>query len=234
MQALESVNLSIEKRDLILIVGPNGGGKTTFLKLMLGLLHPDNGEIRIFGKSPESMRNRIGYMPQYTHFDPHFPVTVTDIVLMGRLERRRCGPYSGFDKDKALRALNTVGLADVSKKLFSELSGGQRQRVLIARAIVSEPDLLLLDEPTANVDALTEAKLFDLLQELNKEMTILMVSHDFGFVSSIVKHVICVNRKVQLHPTSEITNEIVRQLYGEELRIIRHDYDCLEKGHDHD
>ena len=234
MVILENVNLTVKKYDLTSIVGPNGGGKTTFLKLMLGLLKPTSGEIKIFGENPQNVRNRIGYMPQYMNFDSRFPITVLETVLMGRLERRWGGPYSKGDKQKALMALEKVGLGEVSKKLFSELSGGQRQRVLIARAIVGEPELLLLDEPTANIDALVEAKLFEFLGELNKNMTILMVSHDLGFVSDIVKHVICVNKKVQLHPTSEITHDLINRLYGEEVRIIRHDHDCIEKGHTHD
>ncbi|MFQ6673021.1 MAG: metal ABC transporter ATP-binding protein, partial [Candidatus Tectimicrobiota bacterium] len=169
-------------------------------------------------------RHRMGYMPQHAHFDPQFPVTVMDIVLMGRLGRRLGGWYATADREAALAALEEVGVADLAKRLFVSLSGGQRQRVLIARALCSEPDLLLFDEPTAHIDALVEAKLFETLQELTERMTVLTVSHDLGFVSSLVKSVVCVNRRVVAHPTSDITGDVIQELYGGDTRIILHDH----------
>ena len=220
---LVDVNLSIQRDECVSIVGPNGGGKTTLLLLMLGLLRPDTGTVRIFGKPPHQARRRIGYTPQHARFDPQFPVSVLDVVLMGRVERRRWGCYRREDRLAAQAALDEVDMADQRETLFNALSGGQRQRVLIARALACEPDLLLLDEPTAHVDAVIGDRLVGLLQDLSKQMTILLVSHDFGFVSSVVHSVICVNRKVVVHPTSGITGAVIRDMYGEEVRIVDHE-----------
>ena len=210
---LEDVNLTIYDRESICIVGPNGGGKTTLLRLLLGQLRPTHGEIRIFGKPPEQARLQIGYMPQRADYDPMFPVTVMDVVLMARLGGRQTGMvgglygwlgwYSRKDRAAARDALDQVHMADAARRSFAELSGGQRQRVLIARALCCQPELLLLDEPTANVDSLVEARLFDELRQLAKRMTIVLVSHDVGFVTSLVERVICVNRQaVSIRPAS--------------------------------
>lgn len=220
---LEDVNLSIPKGDFVSVVGPNGGGKTTLLKLILGLLRPLRGKVRVFGATPQEARRRVGYMPQHSQLDPQFPATVLDVALMGRLGHGRLfGPYSRDDKEIASEALNQVGLYDLLKKSFSSISGGQRQRLFIARALACEPDLLLLDEPTANLDVAMEGNLYELLQTLNQRLTVVMVSHDIGFVSKLVKSVICVKRKVLLHPTSEITGEIINELYGTPMRMVRH------------
>jgi zinc transport system ATP-binding protein len=227
---LEDVNLSVHDRQAICMVGPNGGGKTTLVKLILGLLTPQRGELRIFGQPAHRARLRIGYMPQHVQYDPQFPVTVMDIVLMGRLGvaqeggwlRRLTGWPCREDRRAARDALAQVGMDDFRRQSFSALSGGQRQRALIARALCCKPDLLLLDEPTSNVDSLVEAKLLDLLRELNQQMTILMVSHDLGFVSGFVESVICVNRRVVVHPTSQMTGQAIHDIYGGEVRVVRH------------
>jgi len=232
LPVVQGVNFTIAQRELVSIVGPNGGGKTTLIKLMLGLLSPSAGRVTVFGKPPQQVRHRIGYLPQYVHYDPQFPVTVRDVVLMGRVENHLGGPYSRNDKRVAMKVLEQVQLADLAYRRFDALSGGQRQRVLIARALASEPELLLLDEPTANVDVLVEGKLYELLRGLKPRMTIVVVSHDLGFVSEIVENVICVNRRVQVHPTSEITGRVIQQLYGEELRMVRHGHRAGGGGHD--
>src|SRR5271157_5606629 len=220
---LEDVNLSIPQGDFVSVVGPNGGGKTTLLKLVLGLLRPSQGDVRVFGAPPEQARRRIGYMPQQTQLDPQFPATVMDVALMGRLGHGRpFGPYSKKDKEIVSGALDQVGLYDLHKKTFSSISGGQRQRLFIARALACEPDLLLLDEPTANLDVVMEGDLYELLQTLNQRLTVVMVSHDIGFVSEVVKSVICVKRKVLMHPTAEITGEIINDIYGSPMRMVRH------------
>ena len=229
---LENVTLSIDDRAAVCIVGPNGGGKTTLVKLILGLLTPQRGEIRVFGQPPYQAPLRVGYMPQYVQHDPQFPVTVMDIVLMGRL-RRLFGWPNRDDRRAAADALEQVGMQDCQGRPFAALSGGQRQRVLIARALCGKPDLLLLDEPTSNVDSLVEAKLLDLLRTLNQQMTILMVSHDLGFVSGFVESVICVNRRVVVHPTSQITGAMIHDIYGGEVRMVRHD-ELSHFGHSHD
>jgi len=221
---LEDVNLSIPEGALVSVVGPNGGGKTTLVKLMMGLLRPDEGQVRVLGGSPNRARPRVGYMPQHARHDPRFPVTVMDVVLMGRVERHWGGPYSGDDRLAAKAALAEVGLLSVADRLFDALSGGQRQRVLMARALASSPDLLILDEPTANVDVVVEARFQDILRELNRRMTIIMVSHDLGFVAEMVQEVVCVNRHVVVHPTSEITGKVIQEIYGADVRAIRHDH----------
>jgi len=230
---LENVALRIDAGDSVCIVGPNGGGKTTLAKVMLGLLTPQRGEVRLFGRAPSQSLLRVGYVPQYVHFDPHFPVTVLDVVLMGRLGLHLGGRYRGQDVEKAKLALCHMQLDDLSRRPFAELSGGQRQRVLIARALTGTSELLLLDEPTAYIDAAAEAGLFEMLAELNRTMTILVITHDLGFVSQFFKRVVCVNRKVVVHPTSEISGEIIRDIYGGDIRMIRHDHRCAEEGHFH-
>jgi len=246
--ALEEVNFSVGPREMVCMVGPNGGGKTTLVKLILGLLTPQRGEIALFGRPPRRSRRRAGYMPQHVQFDPWFPISVKDIVLMGRLgvaqpptdvlggghsRGRLChiwrqfrgatGWYGRADRRAALDALDQVEMEAFWRQPFSSLSGGERQRVLIARALCCQPDLLLLDEPTANIDTLVEARLVDLLGELNRRMAVVMVSHDLGFVSRLVERVICVNRRVVVHPTNELTGETIRDLYGGEVRMVRHD-----------
>lgn len=233
MNVLEGVNLQVPRGDFASIIGPNGGGKTTLLKLILGMLRPATGRIIVFGGEPEKARLRIGYVPQHSSFDPAFPVSALEVALMGRLRGGWPGRYRREDYRIAREALEMMRLQDVGDRPFSALSGGQRQRVLIARALAAQPELLLLDEPTANVDQLVEELLFEILRELNRRMTILLVSHDIGVVSQIVKSVICVNRRVYVHPTSAFTGDLVRELYGSDLRMVRHDHRCSEEGHCH-
>ncbi|MBU0640187.1 MAG: ABC transporter ATP-binding protein [Planctomycetes bacterium] len=231
---LESVNLRIERRDFVAMVGPNAGGKTTLLKLLLGLLRPHAGTVRVFGQRPEDARQRVGYMPQHAQLDPQFPANVMDLVLMGRHGvTRPFGPYRRTDRNTARRVLQEVRLYELRRRPFAALSGGQRQRVLIARALACDPELLLLDEPTANLDPHLEGEFYDLLRGLNEHLTIVLVSHDLGFISQIVKSVVCVNRHVLVHPTSEITGETIRELYGHDVRMVRHDHRCAETGHSH-
>ena len=224
---LREVSLQIHQGELVCMVGPNGGGKTTLLKLMLGLLEPDRGTVQILGRSPHTARPLVGYMPQHASFDPRFPVNVSDVVLMGRLGRAgTVGPYSKGDQQEAVEALAQVGLEQLGKRSFSELSGGQRQRVLIARALVCRPELLLLDEPTASLDVGVEEEFHNLLGQLSKRLTVVMVSHDVGFVSEVVGKVVCVRGTVAVHPTDELTGEVMRELYGRDVRLVRHDHDC--------
>jgi zinc transport system ATP-binding protein len=221
---LEDVSLDVAANELVCVVGPNGGGKTTLLKLILGLLKPSSGAVRVFGGQPEESRGRVGYVTQYQKFDATFPVRVSDVVLMGRI--RSGWPmcrYSRADREAASRALEEVSLSSFAHRPFSSLSGGQRQRVLIARALASEPELLLLDEPTASLDVRFEHELNALLSQLRSRMTVMVVTHDLGFVSSCVQRVVCVNRHVAVHPTSQLTDEAVQALYGGEFRVVRHD-----------
>jgi zinc transport system ATP-binding protein len=223
---LENVNLTIYDRETVCMVGPNGGGKTTLLRLLLGQLRPTRGEVLVFGQPPQQTRLRMGYMPQRSQYDPLFPVTVMDVVLMGRLGqpglRGWLGWYGGSDRRAAGEALEQVHMADAAKRPFAALSGGQRQRVLIARALCCHPELLLLDEPMANVDSLVEARLFDELRQLGLKMTIVLVSHDLGFVTNLVERVICVNRQAVAHPTSQLTADLIRDMYGGDVNLVRH------------
>lgn len=216
------------------VVGPNGGGKSTLVKLVLGLLTPQSGTIRVLGESPSESRAAIGYVPQSLQFDPRFPITVLDVVLMGRLgSGLRLGPFGRRDKEVADKALQRVDLNGLSRRRFSKLSGGQRQRALIARALVDEPRLLLLDEPTANVDQTFETQFQRTLRELAAEMPIVLVSHDLGFVSSWVEHVLCVNRNVHIHPTTSISGKTLHEIFDHEVVAVRHDQDCPPGEHIH-
>ena len=232
-EILSDVNLSIRSFDSICIVGPNGGGKTTLMKLMIGLLSPDRGDILIYGRRPEEAKKLIGYVPQYAEYDKQFPISVKEVVCMGRLGNSFTGRYTRNDWDQTMTALSEVGLEQFADRAFSALSGGQRQRALIARALASGGEILILDEPTANIDQETEQHLFELLGELNQRMTILMVTHDVGFASKFFKRIACVNRRVVIHPTSELTGELIKEMYGGDFRMIRHDHTCSEGGHRH-
>jgi zinc transport system ATP-binding protein len=237
VSVLDDASFSIRPRQAASIVGPNGGGKTTLVKLMLGLLRPASGSLRLFGGPPAQTRHRVGYMPQQVRFDPQFPVSVLDVVLMGRLGRGGVrglfGWFDAADRRAARDALGQVGMEDFARRPFAALSGGERQRVLIARALCSQPDLLVLDEPTASVDTLVEARLLGILRELNRRMAVVVVSHDLGFVSSLVDVVVCVNRRVAVHPTRELTGEMIRDLYRGEVCMVRHDDTlAVERGAD--
>ncbi len=230
---LEEVCLTIAQDDFICLVGPNGGGKSTLLKLILGLLHPKKGTIRVFGKSPKSVRKQVGYVPQQFQFDPKFPMQVMDVVLMGRLGHGLpFGMFKKRDKEKALMALAEVGLQGFDRRPIAELSGGQRQRVLVARALATEPRMLLLDEPTSNIDIVIQNDLYEMLGRLNSRMAIVLATHDFGVVSSYVKSAVCVNRTVAVHPTEALTGELIRDMYGTDVRMIRHDHRCTDGGHE--
>jgi zinc transport system ATP-binding protein len=204
------------------------------VKLILGLLVPDSGRITVYGRPPEKGRRRIGYVPQYASYDPRFPISVREVVAMGRLGASWFGRYSSRDREQTLAALDAVGLEDLADRPFAALSGGQRQRVLIARALASGGDILILDEPTANIDRRSEQNFLDLLTRLNQTMTILMVTHEVGFASTFFQRIICVNNEVHIHPTSALTGELISEMYGGDLRMIRHDHRCSERGHDHD
>lgn len=228
---LEEVDLAILDGDFVALVGPNGGGKTTLLRLILGLLRPSRGTIRVYGEGPASQRKRIGYIPQRHELDPQFPATVMDVVLMGRLG---LGLSWGFhhrgDRPAAEKALEEVHLLDARNELFRDLSGGQQQRALIARALACDPHLLLLDEPTANLDVHMEGALYALLSEINQRMTVVLVSHDLGVVSNLVRTVVCVNRHIAVHPTSELTGDRLSEVYGDSIRMVRHDHSSHGEG----
>lgn len=231
---LENVNLRVEAGQSGCIVGPNGGGKTTLLKLLLGLLSPSGGSIRIFGLPPQEARAKIGYMPQYHQLDAAFPVTVFEVALMGRMHRKMWGRYSRQDREIAMNALCEVGVEALADRSFSALSGGQRQRVLIARALACQPELLLLDEPTANIDPGAEEQFYGTLDILRKRMMVLTVSHDLGFVNREADLVICVNRQVSLHSARTFDANAANEIYHHDVDMIAHDHSCFcNCGHHH-
>ena len=211
---LEDVSLTIRPKDFVAIIGPNGGGKTTLLKLALGLLTPAKGTVRIDGKSPQEASPCIGYVPQNVHANQSFPITAIDVVMMGKLEpKNRWSRRSAANRREALAALERMEMEAHADKKIGTLSGGQRQRVFIARALVAQPKLLLLDEPTASIDTKGQADFYRLLKELNHDMTVLVVSHDLLVISRYVKSVACVNKKLHYHDQAEITGEMLETMY---------------------
>lgn len=221
--ALEDINLSIMPGDFMGIIGPNGGGKTTLLKVILGLVKPTQGKVTVLGGSPEENRKFIGYVPQYSRFDRDFPISVQEVVLMGRsgqvgLMKR----FSREDKMLALQTLETVEMLAFKDRQIGKLSGGQQQRVLIARALVSEPKLLLLDEPAASVDMPMQTEFYELLQKLKHKMAIVLVSHDISAVSIYVDKTACLNRRLFYHGTKEISAEDLEAAYQCPVDLIAH------------
>jgi len=216
---IEDADLDISASQTSILVGPNGGGKTTILRLILGLEHPQSGTVEVFGTTPELARSRIGYMPQHLGYDKLFPITALEVVLFGRM-RRWSFRFSSQDRTLALAALDKVGLVDLANKQFPTLSGGQRQRVLIARAMVSDPELLIFDEPTSMIDAATQDAFMRTLERIRGDCSIVIVSHDMGFVSSIVDNVVFVNRSVSMRPAKCVDGHSFEELYGEHLHIV--------------
>ena len=195
---LKDINLTIEENDFMAIIGPNGGGKSTLLKIILGILKPDSGEVLIFGKKPEDARQLMGYLPQKVSFDHDFPIDVYHTVLSGRYR----GLFKGHTKDDeiaVIKALKDMNMFDLKDRQISRLSGGQMQRVFIARAIVREPKILLMDEPMASIDPEMQNSFYSLLSRLKNKMTIILVSHDVGTVSTQVDKIACLNSTLYFH-----------------------------------
>ncbi len=220
-EALQHVNLEIDEHDFLGIIGPNGGGKTSLVKAILGTI-PYSGNIRM---APELFRGRerlIGYMPQITNFDRAFPISVHEVVLSGLQGRKGFrSRYSREDRNKAMDLIREVGIGEVACHPIGEISGGQMQRALLARAIISEPRLLILDEPTNFVDNRFEKELYTTLQRLNERMAIIVVSHDIGTITSVVKEIVCVNRHVHRHRSNILTQEQLRN-YDCPIQIVSH------------
>jgi zinc transport system ATP-binding protein len=204
---LEKISLKIVSGEFLSIFGPNGGGKTTFLKLIMGFLKPTKGEVRVHSKE-------IGYVPQVARFDKEFPISVLEIVLMGFLSKSTWwGKYPAKAKEKAYEAIAKVGLKGREQQAFGTLSGGQAQRVLIARALVSNPELLILDEPTANVDPEAEELIYQLLKELKKRLTILLVTHDMQGALRMADRLLCIQRSAIFYTAQEMCSHFALGLY---------------------
>lgn len=219
---LEDINLQVRHGEFLGIIGPNGGGKSTLLRSILGLVPPDRGTIRIMGGSVKEHGCRVGYVPQYLAFDRAFPIKVSDVVLMGRLGTRRGRWYSQKDREVACQALKRVEMERMGERLIGELSGGERQRILVARALAVEPGILLLDEPTASVDPGFQTTFYELVAELNQTMTVLMVSHDITAVSRYVKKIACLNRRLYYENSREISAAMVEEMYHCPVDLIAH------------
>jgi zinc transport system ATP-binding protein len=220
---LTNVNLRVEEKDFLAIMGPNGSGKTTLLKIILGVLNPAQGTVKVFGKTPMEAAGLLGYVPQNTGINKDFPVSVQDVALMGRLGRTGRGRrYTSEDMELARKVLKQVGMWDYRDRQIGKLSGGQRQRVLIARALTVEPKILLLDEPTASVDAQFQTDLYDLLKELNTAITIVIVSHDVSVLSGYINSVACLNRTLYHHESGELTEEMLHSAYQCPVDLIAH------------
>lgn len=220
---LDGVNLEIAEHEFIGIVGPNAGGKSTLLKLMLGLLEPPKGKVRVLGKPPEQSRRQIGYVPQYPQFSRDFPITVEQTVLMGRLGTSGLfGNYRRRDREVARQAMAETEVLNLAARQLCTLSGGQLQRVLVVRALACDPRILILDEPTANIDMRIETEIFDLLKRFNERMTIVVVSHDVGFISGYVNRVACLNRTLICHSTASIDGDAIQALYDADVRMVEH------------
>lgn len=216
---LRNVSFQVLSGEFIGIIGPNGGGKTTLLKLLMGFLKPNSGKLEIFGVPPTQALQQIAYVPQGLHFDRQFPISVFELVLSGRLSKLPWyGVYSEEDRKAAEDALEQVGMLELRDKPFGSLSGGQAQRALIARALVSEPKLLLLDEPTASIDSQAQALIYSILKNLRGSMTIMMVTHDLKAAIELVEKVLCVQGGVLSLLPSEVCEHFALGLYHTPLK----------------
>ena len=220
---LEAINLSIESNDFLGIIGPNGGGKTTLLKVILGLIKPSRGRVTVLGMSPERGRKHIGYISQVNLFDHDFPISVLEVVLMGRYNKSGLFQrYSEEDRKTAIAALKTVEMLGYKDRQVGKLSGGEQQRVFIARALATSPELLLLDEPTASIDPTMQAEFYELLDKLKETMAIVLVSHDISAVSIYVNEIACLNRQLFYHGSKEVTAEELEKTYHCPIQLIAH------------
>jgi len=232
---LEDINISIEQNDFLAIIGPNGGGKTTILKLILGLLEPNSGTITVFDTIPREARKCIGYLPQHFSFDFDFPITVMDVVSMGRLGKRGLAKkYTKADIETCLNALDKVGMRALREREIGKLSGGQRQRVLIARALATEPKLLLLDEPVSSIDTQWQQSFYELLQKLNRDIAIILVTHDISVISTYIDKMACLNKKLYYHGSKKDGLHKLAELYECPVQLISHEPSRKTSTEQHD
>lgn len=216
---LEDINLDIHEGDFILIMGPNGGGKTTLLKLLMGILKPWRGAINFH----PDVQAKLGYVPQFSDFNRSFPISVIDMILTGCISRGNyLKRYTTSDRDKAAAILERLNLSEKRDENINSLSGGEVQRLLISRALVADPAVLLLDEPTTSIDQPSQANLLDLLNDLHKEMTIVVVTHDPTPFAGIYKHVACVNHRLHFHNRGELETVHLEQVYGCPVELLGH------------
>jgi len=234
--ALDNVSFSIKKGSFVGVIGPNGGGKTTLIKVLLGLIKPDKGEVYIHGDKP------IGYVPQFNSFEKKFPITVCKVILMGSMSYRKTifHKYTKQDKEKSLETMKFLGIENLHHRLINQLSGGQLQKVLIARALMTDPDILILDEPTASIDSQSRTDIHNLFNDLKGKKTIIMISHDIGSISSYIDSVACLNVELHYHEDGKLTEETITKVYGCPVDMISHGVphrifpEHFKGGHSHD
>jgi zinc transport system ATP-binding protein len=229
-EILSDINLVLEEGKFLGIVGPNGGGKTTLLKVILSLVRPVSGSVNVFGKAPaKAVKEKVfGYLPQHMNVDSGFPATAMDIVLMGLYRRFRKIPGDG--RKKAEEMLATMGMSSYADHSFGRLSGGEQQRVSIARALVSEPRLLILDEPSTGIDVVGQEDFYHLLKGLQKRfgLSIVMVSHDIGVITAYIDEIACLNKNLhyQGSPLGALNEDVLKELYGKSMEVIMHSHLC--------
>jgi len=220
---LDKINFAVYEKDCVGIIGPNGSGKTTLLRLILGLVAPDSGRVSILGMAPEKGRRFVGYVPQFIEFDKTFPISVWEFAMLGRLPgsplARR---FNDADRRKTEEALRRVDLLHLRDRQLGVLSGGERQRAYIARALASDPKVLLMDEPTANIDEKMERGFYDLLAELRKEIAVILVSHDISIITVNVDKIACLNKQLFMHLPSEINDEVLEKTYKCPVEMLAH------------
>ena len=220
---LEDINLTIYEKDFLGIIGPNGGGKTTLVKLILGLISPIKGSIEFYRNGIKCPEISMGYLPQYNSIDKKFPISVYEVILSGLNKQKSLfRPFAKKDHERVKQMILQMGLEEFEKRPIGQLSGGQLQRTLLGRALVSNPQVLILDEPNTYIDKRFEAKLYALLEEINKTHAIILVSHDIGAVIQNVKSIACVNGKLDYHPDTEITSDWIEQHFGCPIELLGH------------
>lgn len=220
---LRDISLNVYEKDFLGIIGPNGGGKTTLIKLILGLLPPQSGSIRFFRDGKEVKELTMGYLPQYSSIDKKFPISVYDVVQSGLSKQKPLlKSFTRQQHEQVREVIERMGLQGLENRAIGQLSGGQLQRALLGRAIVSSPDVVILDEPSTYIDKRFEAKLYELLDEINKERAIILVSHDIGTVLQNVKSIACVNETLHYHADTEVPSEWLEEHFGCPIELLGH------------
>lgn len=221
--ALSNINLSVEENDFLAIIGPNGGGKSTLIKTILGIIKPQCGTIKVLGETPEKCNLPIGYVPQFSNLNHDFPIKVIDVVMTGRLRRISLfHRYACMDYNTVENLMKKLDIMYLKDRQIGQLSGGQLQKVLIARALATEPKLLLLDEPTASIDNDSKTSIYELLKTVNHSITIILVTHDTAAVSSHIKSIACLNKEIYYHGELELDNDIIKKTFGCPVDLIAH------------
>ena len=234
---LSHINLTVYEQDFLGVIGPNGGGKTTLVKSILGLHQPNKGQIRFFREGKETPEINMGYLPQYNSIDKKFPISVYEVVLSGLSKQKSLFKrYSKEQHEQVREIIVRMGLEGCENRAIGQLSGGQLQRAMLGRALVSNPEVIILDEPSTYIDKRFEAKLYELLEEINRERAIILVSHDIGTVLQNVKTIACVNETLDYHPDTEVPAEWLEEHFGCPIELLGHGHlpHRVLKCHHHD